>query len=74
KAAFDRLKMGLCPEASDRVAGLRRRWRGKRKVKRMEALERGAGSSDDDWDDWDDVELPVKKCRQVSPVAGLALH
>ncbi|CAD7705355.1 unnamed protein product, partial [Ostreobium quekettii] len=70
KAAFDRLKQGLSAEPSDKVNGLRRRWRGKRKVKRLE--ERGRVVHSDD--DWDDIELPVKKSRQGSPVPGLAFR
>lgn len=60
KVAFDRLKQGLCPKKTDKIVNLRRRWRGKRRVKRQEAREMEV-----EHEYWDDVDLPVKKPRHT---------
>lgn len=48
KLAFERLKSGLCPQLTAKVAQLRRRWGGKQRAKRREKLIRATKKDEDE--------------------------
>lgn len=60
KLAFERIKSGLCPQITVKLAQLRRRWGGKQRAKRREKLVRARELESEQL--WDDVPLQMSGC------------
>lgn len=72
KLAFDRIKEGLCPELTEKVARLRRRWGGTQRAHRRERLARVRELEAEEL--WDSIPLPVCGCGlALGPAVGPAL-
>lgn len=60
KLAFERLKSGLCPQATAKVPELRRRWGGRRRAVRREKIVMAAKRNDEEL--WEDIPLATSAC------------